>query len=597
MMKKYLTIVCSALLSGGSLCAQETYFTTGFDAGIPSSFTLYDNDGRIPSADMRKLGFDIGIPWVALPEEADGNMVACSTSWYKNAGKSDDWMILPSINVDSEKAVLSWRSRASDKDYRDGFAVYISEKGNSISDFDVDRPLYSVSQEKHEWNKHSVSLKDYKGKAVYIAFVNNSKDKNRLFLDDIFVGVPSCVGITLDFDRVIRSYGSMNMSGKVYPTDGKDHAAYTLGYCINGEKVEQTYTATLRNGEETPFVMDTPFSIERNQTIDYSAWIKCDGDSSGIRGKVSAYPLKLVSEEVTGTWCGYCVRGIVAMKTMNDKYPDNFIGIAIHNSTPHWPDAMAEGVEDYLEYIYTSCKISGYPHCVFSRNPMYSIDPAYMEQYYKMLMDGDGNSCGVQLTATYDATDNKIDATTDVYFAADADNADYKLAYVLVENNVHRTAKDLGLEDGQPTGYEQNNYYAGTETEMGGFEDMPSTVPAEQMWYNDVARGIWPDSRGMGGIIPASVRDGDSYKHTYSIGMPSNVLEPKNTELVVMLLDKNGIIVNADKVKIQGLTAGISGTTRQPAVSNDAAYGINGVRMAGGAKGILIHNGRKTIRR
>ena len=114
-MKKMIFTLCAAA-SLATAQAQDTYLMTDFSEGIPSTFTLVDNDGRTPSTDMQKLGFAVGTPWVAADEGKNGNMVAASTSWYKNAGQSDDWMITPPVNVKEAKAVLSWRAKASDKD-------------------------------------------------------------------------------------------------------------------------------------------------------------------------------------------------------------------------------------------------------------------------------------------------------------------------------------------------------------------------------------------------------------------------------------------------------------------------------------------------
>ena len=598
-MKRQLFWVCAAIMVASHASAQDTYFTTGFDDGIPSTFALYDQDGRTPSIDMQKLGFAVGTPWITITEpDTDGNKVACSTSWYKNAGTSDDWMIIKAIEIKSEKAVLRWRSRASDKDYRDGLAVYISDKGNAVADFDTSAPVYFAKKENYAWTEHSVDLSAYKGKTVYIAFVNNSNDANCLYVDDIFVGIPSKVGMTLGLGRVIRSYGTVSVNGKAYATDGQSHHGFTVGYRYGNKTVEQKFDMDIPADETVDFALDTPIKIERNQTIMYDAWIKCDGDSTGISSKTSAYPLKLVAEEVTGTWCGYCIRGIVGMKNMNEKYPDTFIGIAIHNdSSPNWPDAMAAGLEDYHDYIYNSCNISGYPHCVFSRTPNYSIDPANMEIYYNGIMNSADNYSGIELKASYDAVTKKITADTDIYFAQKQNNTNYRLAYVVVENNVHRTHKDLGLDDNVPTGYEQCNYYAGnTQGEMGGFENQPATIPAEQMWYNDVARTIYPDPKGEEGIIPANIAEGGHFTHQVTFDMPSNVLAPSNTEIIVLLLDKNGIIANADKVKAEGTETDIS-TVLQTAKDSKAFYNMEGMCVSGNAKGLLIHNGKKYMRK
>lgn len=599
-MEKKVIFALAALLTASNLNAQDTYFTTSFEDGIPSSFTLHDVDQRTPSNDMQKIGFAVGTPWIDILEpDGNGNHIACSTSWYKNAGKSNDWMVTEGIDIKSEKAVLRWRSRASDKDYRDGMAVYLSEKGTNVDDFDTSAPVYQAKKENYTWIEHTVDLSAYKGKKVYIAFVNNSTDANCLYVDDIFVGVPSKVNMSLDLARVSKTYGDILVSGNAFATDKQTHKGFSVGYRVNGKTVEQTFDQTITADGKTAFTLDTPLHIERNQTIDYDAWIKCDGDSTGISSKVSAYPLKLVSEEVTGTWCGYCIRGIVGMKTMNDKYPDTFIGIAIHNdSNTKWPDAMAAGVEDYHDYIYNSCGITGYPHCVFSRNPNYSIDPQYMENCYTAIMSEADNYTGVEQKAQYNKNTGKIDTNTDIYFAKKQSNTNYKLAYVIVENNVHRTHAELGLAENEPSGYDQNNYYGNNAqgVEMGGYEKMGSTVRAEHIWYNDVARSIYPTPQGEEGIIPADIAEGDHFSNEVSLDIPTNVLNSANTEVIVLLLEKNGIIVNADKVKIEGIETGIEEVVNNNTIdTNVYYYNLQGMRVAKGTKGLLIHCGKKCI--
>ena len=64
--------------------AQDIYLMTDFSEGIPSTFTLVDNDGRTPSTDMQKLGFAVCTPWYATEEINNFNMVTDKTNSYKN---------------------------------------------------------------------------------------------------------------------------------------------------------------------------------------------------------------------------------------------------------------------------------------------------------------------------------------------------------------------------------------------------------------------------------------------------------------------------------------------------------------------------------
>lgn len=43
---------------------------------------------------------------------------------------------------------------------------------------------------------------------------------------------------------------------------------------------------------------------------------------------------KVWVEEATGTWCGWCPRGEVYMNYLYAKYPEHFVGIAVHQKDP-----------------------------------------------------------------------------------------------------------------------------------------------------------------------------------------------------------------------------------------------------------------------
>lgn len=81
--------------------------------------------------------------------------------------------------------------------------------------------MFEVLKESYSWTEHVVDLSAYAGKTVYIAFVNDSQDKNCLYVDDIFVGVESNVGLTTNLGRVIQQYGDVAVSGQVFATGEK----------------------------------------------------------------------------------------------------------------------------------------------------------------------------------------------------------------------------------------------------------------------------------------------------------------------------------------------------------------------------------------
>lgn len=539
------------------LQAQNAYFVEHFTEGIPSSFALYDMDGNEPSVDMANLGFAVGVPWICVTEGEDNNAVAASTSWYAKAGTSNDWMVTSLFEVSDAKAVLRWRARATDADYRDGYKVYVSTTGNTVADFTAE-PVFSVSKENVTWTEREVSLADYVGKTICVAFVNTTKDRSMLYVDDIFAGEPACIELSSELeDGVVTRYGDVNITGSVKAK--KDISSFTITLTLGDQTVTETFERSIKEGNVADFTLSEPIHINRNTRIDFTMSAEADGDKVRVSGKTSFIAQKVVAEEVTGTWCGYCVRGIIAMEQMREEHPDDYIGIAVHCGSGNWPDAMEIDPAIYNDLLFSELGMTGYPHCTVNRQKKYTGDPANIPYYYNQVKNDAKPKAGIELTAEYDAELDQITAHTKILFTTNEYNADYRHLYVLIENAVH----------GEGYGYYQSNYYSGVAG-MGRFTDLPSTVPDTEMTYPDVARAIYGTYYGIPDIYSTTISAGEVTYYDYILdSIPASILVRENCELAVLLLNKNGVIVNADKVNL-GELSGFSAIEEVRADMRDA---------------------------
>lgn len=567
MMKVTLILLSAMALLPAALQAQETYLKTDFSEGIPSDFVLYDIDGNEPSADMTALGFSIGTPWIALTEGKEHNGVAASTSWYMRAGTSNDWMITPAFEVRDAAAVLSWRAMASDSEYRDGYKVYVSETGGqAVEDFTA--TAFSVSRENASWTEREVSLADYVGKNIRVAFVNNTRDRSMLYIDDIFAGIPSCIDFECELEQgTLTRYGELYLSGKAMAKKAVN--SFTVTIAVGEQTLTETFSKKLNAGESTTWQMSQPIIAVRGTMQPYSISIEANGDCTLREGKVSFIAQKVVAEEVTGTWCGYCVRGLVAMEQMRTDHPDDYIGIAVHGSSINWVDAMAFDPAQYLDPLMQRLGMTGYPHCTVNRQKRFTDDPANIPSFYEQAMSGNKPKVDVVLTAEYDAGLDQITAHADLFSCTDDAEADYHCVFVMVENDVR----------GHGMGFWQNNYYSGVRG-MGNYTNWPDVVPDTLMVYPDVARAIYGTYDGVADLYPSTLEQGQTYSASYTLdSIPTMILERANTELVVLLLNKNGVVANADKVKL----ADLEGYTGIKAIEMDSRVeGMNRIFTADG---------------
>ena len=345
--------------------------------------------------------------------------------------------------------------------------------------------------------------------------------------------------ITTNLTGVFKGYGEMEITGKVRNRTSAPITGFTVGWSYDGYEYRQEFPdVTLQPGINYNYTLDEKLAIARNQTLIYTVFVEKDDARTETQGTVTAYVQKVVGEELTGTWCGWCPRGAVALENMRNKYPDTFIGIAVHGG-----DVM-----QYSPYqsAITAFTGTGYPGSTTNRDASTSGDPSsfeshYLTQYAKPL------TCGVETEGTYDPETKEVTAKGKIYFATNYNNLDYRFSYIIIENNINVPGN---------SSYNQTNYYAGGGNgAMGGYESKPNPVPAADMHYQEVARYIGGAFSGIAESIPANVEAFTEYEHTFNFTLPTSILNYDELELVMIVIDgKTNKIINADKVELEAAT-------------------------------------------
>lgn len=254
---------------------------------------------------------------------------------------------------------------------------------------------------------------------------------------------------------------------------------------------------------------------------------------------VPATGKRVVAEEGTGTWCPWCVRGAVFMDLLTERYGDYFIGIAVHNADPMT-------IPDYDSAI--GGLISGYPSGVVDRGPEY--DPSQFEIPFLERIQ-EAPMAFIENGATWDAATRTLTVSTTTTFQQTV-SGNYRVSVVLTEDGVTGTG----------TGWAQANAYAGgANGEMGGYELLPSPVPAEQMVYEHVARSLSPSFGGVQNAFTGAMMAGNTTTHNYTFVLPAD-WDENNMHIVGMVIAPDGTIDNAASSSIdEAVTNGfVSGT-------------------------------------
>lgn len=352
-------------------------------------------------------------------------------------------MITPSVTVADDGAVLLWRAMASDKNHRDGYSVYVSPTGgDGIDDFDTVNPVFSVAEEGSAWVTHIVPLDAYKGMTVSFAFVNNSTDKSQLYVDDLFIGVYSPVMMRLGLDRKIPSMGEVTVHGTAYTAGTETVEGFTVGLEYGGETYTQVFDGVVEPGGQVEFTLDKTLPVGFYETLPYRVWISSGTSRYMIDTDVTAYPRRVVCEEGTGTWCGWCVRGLVMLDSIKHSHSDWAIGIAAHSGDP-----MAN---DYVGAISRWLGSGGMPCGTVNRT--LETDPGSFISVGRQVFDKEQVLVAMKAEASLDEDTRTVETTTSLWFAESDGDADYRLAYAILEDGVHQPDDPY---------YSQRNFYSG----------------------------------------------------------------------------------------------------------------------------------------
>lgn len=338
--------------------------------------------------------------------------------------------------------------------------------------------------------------------------------------------------------KVDKAYYSASQEGCAtitYINNGSDLSSITLRLNCGEQTIDETVTGLLPFGGmgEITIGFTTPATADGDTPLSVSV-VAIDGEPYEGTPMAVTFPVytklydrNVVIEEGTGTWCQWCVRGIVAMDYMYDRYPDTFIGIAVHSG-----DAMA--ISGYVNYL----GLDGFPGCTVDRTKDLTnqlVEASYFESYYNQERSR-GTYADFSLQATL--TDGVITARSEATFDFAKQNADLRMVYVLTENGV--------------TGYSQQNAYAGGSSgEMGGFENLPSVI-SDQV-FNDVARAISPSFYGQENSLCGTIVPGEKYVNELTLSVPTKVQNDKNLSLTALMVEGNsGEIVQAHRVSLSG---------------------------------------------
>jgi len=239
----------------------------------------------------------------------------------------------------------------------------------------------------------------------------------------------------------------------------------------------------------------------------------------------STFTKKVLIEEFTGAWCGYCPDGAHIVESIINDNNGKVVGVSLHSG-----DAMAVAHTNFLETTYQN---TGYPSGMVDRVPVNgntSLNRGYWEYVASDQLTKTA-VCGLAIKSEV----NGASATVEVHAGFNTTlSGEFRLTVYLIENSVTGTGY----------GYDQRNYYnTVTESPFYNLGD-----PIEGYEHNHTLRAILSESLGDA-IIVSEMASGEEQIETYTVDLSS--YNKNNLSIVAFVTDIGSSITEHEVLNVQ----------------------------------------------
>ncbi len=254
------------------------------------------------------------------------------------------------------------------------------------------------------------------------------------------------------------------------------------------------------------------------------------------------YTQKVLVEDYTGTWCGWCPRMTSILRYLTD-YSDRVIPIAIHTQgTPTDPWLYEYAADMQSPSVYNT---GGAPAGQYNRiHKLITFQDEYpcpntRNIYYPQLDGFLNNVAPLGLAINSSLSGNSLSINIKVGFATD-NITNARLVVNLTEDDII---------------YQQANYYVGNTTcdPEYNYGNMPN--PILGFHHEHVLLKSYTDI--YGDPIPANnITEGGIWSRDFNVSLPSNVTNPANLKIVAFILGNGSTVSSREVLNVQSAKVG-----------------------------------------
>ena len=514
--------------------AVSAQFSEDFEAGAPADWDIDAIWDHGTAAQLSSQYFQITAHTLMMAVNDDAGGPSAS-----NNGR----MVTPEINLTGiEYPFLKMEYFFYDGDYGGDEQANVHVSTDGGTSWTLLRSLPSSG-----WDETYLPLTDYRDQTIHLAFeyLDGDSWNYGLAIDDIEV-VDYQVFSDVDFYDVAttctHAVPGVDFQLEVAVQNRANSNLDSFDIVVDANGATQTYTKkdlVLAPFERTSFTVPLNVTMEDEdimvnvtvQNLSTGADENATNNSFDLMVErvVPQTKSAVVVEEATGTWCTWCPRGAVFMDRATNCFKEHFVGVAVHNQDPMAFTAYDNGKTGFPGF-------SGFPSVIVDRTNI--IDP---EDIFQPIANKIVLPAAVEITvnARVNPDTRKLKVDVSGVFNQPTTSA-YRWNAVLVEDGVTGTS----------AGYNQINAYSGGGFGlMGGYENLPGSVPAADMVYDHVGRALLAGFSGAAGSIP-ELSAGETSDFTFNEYTVPTTYDLENLKVAVFVHNASGRIVAAGEVDV-----------------------------------------------
>lgn len=319
------------------------------------------------------------------------------------------------------------------------------------------------------------------------------------------------IGCNTDYE-ILKSVESINLQA--------DSSVRTAGETI-------TFTVTNNNGEPltaeatifidgAPITGNTFTSDEVGTFLAKATYMGIESEAIEIRfhdGSETNFVKRVLIEDYTGTWCGYCPRVAHAIELAKQQ-SDKIVAVAIHRPSSVPTSSVYDPYNFDASELEATLSAEGYPKGFLNRKTQWSFPEPNNIGQVLTLTQGANPKLGLAINST--VSNGTISMEVSTKFANDFSNL--RLVVYVLENGLI---------------YDQHNY----TTYYGGASII------EDFEHNHTLRATLTHILGDA-IGNTETVTGNTYTRTFNVAVPANVANASNLEFVAFIVDQNGNALN-----------------------------------------------------